>query len=52
MFRFVILAALIVGEVQAADVDMRKFSGVMFDAATPGREYASITWISDAVQYS
>ena len=50
MLRFVILAVLFVGEVQSADVDTRKFSGVVFDAATPGQEYASITWHSDAVQ--
>ena len=36
--RFLLLAALLVGEVQAADVDTRKFSGVVFDAATPGQE--------------
>ena len=31
----------------ARGVDTRKFSGVVFDAATLGQEYASITWISD-----
>ena len=45
-----ILAALLVGEALAADVDTRKFSGLVFDAATPGQEYASITWRADAVQ--
>ena len=49
VLRFMILAALLVGEVRAADVDARKFSGIVFDAATPGQEYASITWYSDAV---
>ena len=44
------MAALFVGEVQAVDVDTREFSGVVFDAVTSGQEYASITWLTDAVQ--